>query len=376
MVMLHVFNELKLNFRAAHCNFHLRGEDSNQDEALVREFCKGNQIPFCQKDFEIDSEVDNTQLQARNLRYQWFQELLEEDEVLVLAHHLDDQMETVMLNLIRGTGIDGLTAMKTLTIQQGKAYFRPLLTVPKKEIVVYALNRLVPFREDASNASNDYSRNRIRNVIIPEMEKIKPQLHTTFKENIEEFQMMRRFLEKQVEGIVLEKRYGISFLNLNQLPQDEFLRLYFFRNYGFSRNDLSALMELENLQSGKVVHSPSHEILKDREGIYLRKIIRDQKELPTYEIKEPSESIFPWGNREISFSGKKADNQYPLKLRIWKSGDKIQLSNGTHKKVKDLLTDQKIPLWVKVVTPVLENNAGEIIAVPKIQEFGVVFLFD
>lgn len=357
MVLLHLFHELNLSFEVAHCNFNLRGEDSKKDALLVRKFCSSRNIPFQEKNFTISSE-ENTQIKARELRYRWFQEIVE-DRILVLAHHADDQVETLLLNLIRGTGLNGISAMETLNKNQAGIYFRPFLSLRKSDLYNYAETHQVPFREDASNEKNEYSRNKLRNQVIPLLEEVKNTAVSSIINNIEEFQLLRQFIEGQVKSFRPEQRWGMDFIPFTKLPKDDYLRLYFFRNYGFGRQQLTSLKQIESLEVGKEIRSISHEILIDREGIFLRSIEKEKEDVMKIPLNL-NEPTFKWAG--LSFkTPQNLEKDSTYYIRSWKAGERVKIKGTGSKKIKDLLTDWKIPKWIKKNYPVVVDEFDEVV---------------
>ncbi|MCH1471073.1 MAG: tRNA lysidine(34) synthetase TilS, partial [Flavobacteriaceae bacterium] len=180
MVLLDLLREYSDVVVVAHCNFQLRGQESAEDEQLVESYCKRHQLTCHIKRFDTKLPKQSTQMAARTLRYNWFEELcLSNDyDVVLTAHHADDNIETLLMNIIRGTGIEGLTGIP----EQNGRILRPLLPFYKSEIIAYAQVHQIPWREDRSNKSNDYQRNAMRHHVIPELAKLHPKaLENTIK---------------------------------------------------------------------------------------------------------------------------------------------------------------------------------------------------
>ena len=183
MVLLDLLRDLSYIIGVAHCNFQLRGEESDLDQQLVKEYCNTHDIPFYQKNFDTDLPKQSTQMAARTLRYEWFETLIQTEHYdwVLTAHHADDNIETLLLNITRGTGIEGLTAIPE---QNGKI-LRPLLKYYKSEIVDYAKTIGIEWREDRSNQSDDYTRNIIRHHLIPQLTKMHPKALENTSKTIE-----------------------------------------------------------------------------------------------------------------------------------------------------------------------------------------------
>src|SRR5690606_18151346 len=203
MVLCNLFLELKVPFQIAHCNFQLRGNESDEDEAFVVQFAQAHQIPVHTKKFDVKAYKDSgnfsTQMAARNLRYHWFEELKSDlnFDYLVTAHHFNDSIETFFLNLSRGSGIEGLTGISPLT----NYIFRPLLPFTKEEIKAYAKKNQLGWREDCSNASTDYHRNKIRHQIIPVLQEIHPEFFRNFNRTLENLKSEKEILIQQIHSI-------------------------------------------------------------------------------------------------------------------------------------------------------------------------------
>src|SRR5690606_7370339 len=201
MVLCDLLLKSKLNFSVAHCNFQLRGKESDEDEKFVRNFCSQNQIPVFIKKFEVkkfkNSGNFSTQMAARELRYRWFEELIsvQKFDYLLTAHHLNDALETFLINLSRGTGMKGLTGMNSDKIH------RPLLSYSKAEILSYAKNNNLKWREDSSNQTSDYVRNKIRHEIYPVLEEIHPQFLENFSKSIQFLHEENQILENHLKNI-------------------------------------------------------------------------------------------------------------------------------------------------------------------------------
>ncbi|MEZ4878949.1 MAG: tRNA lysidine(34) synthetase TilS [Chitinophagales bacterium] len=185
MVLLYLLKILEYDITVAHCNFNLRGEESNADEQFIIDFCTKNNIPFLLSRLILYKRKNkaNNQLKsvARKLRYEWFEQLRNENAIdfIVTAHHANDQLETILLNLTKGTGLNGLKGM----LPKNNFVVRPLLAITKQEIVAFAHQHKIAFREDSSNASTDYQRNLLRHEVVPVLEKINPNI----LQNIQQF---------------------------------------------------------------------------------------------------------------------------------------------------------------------------------------------
>jgi tRNA(Ile)-lysidine synthase len=381
MVLMHVFNSLGLKYKVAHCNFNLRGEDSIGDEKLVRtEAAKFNVDFFCES-FDVESykkeQKCSTQMAARDLRYNWFEGLLKEHKFhyLVTAHHLNDNIETVLLNLTRGTGIKGVTGMELLS----KNVLRPMLSVSKKSILDYSSVNNVEFRNDVSNASNDYSRNKIRNLVIPLLEELNPGLDQTMANNIANLNVVNDVYQSAIEkelsnGMISTKNelYFVDIPKLKQLKNTKNTLFEWLFRFGFNYSIVSQLYTsvIQGNGTGKQFISDSNKILIDRDrlvmspinfidsdSVYINKLDKNVTypiELSLNHLPKESVDIKKESNFAYLDEGKLI---YPLELRKWRNGDVFQpFGMVGKKKVSDYLIDNKVSQFDKEKTFVLLSN--------------------
>jgi tRNA(Ile)-lysidine synthase len=361
MAMATLFLNAKFNFSIAHCNFGLRSEESDGDEELVKKWADSNTIERFVK--KIDLGDDSVQLAARNARYQWFDELIQEFNFnkLATAHHLNDSLETSLINLIRGTGIKGIGGIKPKI----GIVVRPLLFVSKEELRSYALEVGLSWREDSSNTKNDYDRNLIRNVIVPKLKELNPSLSETFRNTSERLQLTNQFLQQKVEEVkntFLKEENNLIELRIDWIRTDsDFLILSeivsaFGFNYITSKEIHAAIGK-----SGKVFSSKEFELSIDRSSIFIRKTIETKNEevqiLDTgnYKIYDHKLDVSISDRQGLDFASSKnivfldaAKIQFPFTVRKWKKGDRFRPfgMKGT-KKVSDYLIDKKVPLALK-----------------------------
>jgi len=386
MLMLHLLKDLGYDIYVAHCNFQLRGKDSLEDEAFIQSYCVLHKIPFFLKRFDIKeySKIHKTATQesARNLRYNWFKELLHNNgfQFILTAHHKDDNLETILYNLIKGSKLRGYAGIGNETSD----IIRPMLCYNRTDIDSICKKLSIAWREDLSNESNNYARNFLRNEIIPKLKTINPNIEETVFENSRSTHHYIRFLEtvlKKIEKSCLKKVGEYLYLDIDKMLNHsinetilwELLKKYGF-NYPTSRRIFLSLLG----QSGKVWESTDYQILKDRQYLILRK--RMEQILPTYSISIQDLGSFKQnlGSRELRVLNQFDDTQlsdnftvigkrnltFPLTVRPWKQADKIKLE-GIHgsKKVSDFLTDLKINLFEKEHVFVIQNGDGELISI-------------
>ncbi len=383
MVLLQIFNSLKLDFSVAHCNFNLRADESDLDEKLVRETCELIEVEYFVKQFETmgykNEKGISTQMAARDLRYNWFAELVKEKKVdfIVTAHHLDDNIETVFLNLARGTGIRGISGME---ISNGEI-FRPMLKISKKEIVAYAVNHQIEYREDASNASNDYKRNKLRNQILPLFQELNPSFVETMGNNISQLREVNNFYKKSIgkelKNIVKNSINSNTKISTKSLMESTLPKLSLYEilsSYEFNSTQAEEVfLVLSNANSvGKEFISPSYRLIVDRNELIISPkksekeesiLINNGEKFVTYSNKLSLKRL-PVSSIELNSDSKNAfldadKIKFPLLLRRWKKGDRFcPLGMVGKKKVSDFLIDEKISRIEKDEVFVLETNGN------------------
>lgn len=364
MVLLDLFYKLRFDICVVHCNFQLRGKESDADEMLVRETSQDRFIPYFIESFDtLKFSKENKlsiQLAARKLRYDWFQEIssLGFDYVLT-AHHLDDNVETFLINFIRGTGLEGLTGIPS----QNKNIVRPLLPFSREEIENYAQQNKIQWREDSSNASDKYFRNKLRHNIVPTLKELNTGFLDSFQNTINHLQQAESLVDdayKLVYEKVVEVNENQVEIHLNSLLQFKNYKAYLYqwlKEYGFSAwNDIYDLVEA---QSGKQVFSETHVLLKDREKLILsERKSTDKSEVFIIESIESkvniplklrfckAVNIFETVSNCIFVDENKIN--FPLTIRKWQEGDYFYPSgmNGK-KKLSKYFKDEKYSLLDK-----------------------------
>lgn len=367
MVLVNLLKSLNYRFAIAHCNFQLRGIESDDDEQFVRDWAKENEIECHVKKVDVEGSI---QLAARELRYNWFDELMKENgyTLLATAHHLDDSLETVLLNLVRGTGIKGLTGIAP----RKDHLIRPLQFAAKKDLKEFAKNNGVSWREDRSNTSDDYDRNFIRNQVVPKLEELNPSLNKTFELTRERLQLTEALIEKKVEKVCEEYlvwNQGVGMLRLDWLQDESDLILlnHLLSAYGFNYVTIKEIFEAR-AQSGKEFSSNNYCVTTDREQL----IITETGDLAKLAFELPGPGSYSFSNlhfdvEEVLFEQFSDDPlvayfhqdqlKFPLKVRNWNQGDVFKpLGLGGAKKVSDLLIDRKVPVPLKKKVMVLESD--------------------
>lgn len=373
MVLVHLFQKLNLNFALAHCNFQLRGTESEGDENFVVAYAKQNNITCFTTKFETENYSKanklSTQVAARNLRYNWFNEILEQEkfDYIVTAHHADDVVETFMINLSRGTGLDGLTGIPS----QNGNIVRPLLPFSRTEIENYISENNLQWREDSSNASDKYLRNKIRHHIVPVFKEINESFLQSFQNTLDHLNQEQSLVNDAVqmvyEKVVSEEKEQLK-INISALLHYKNYKAYLYQwlhKYGFTAwNDVYNLIQS---QSGKQILSEKFVLLKDRDFLILSsKVAINFEEISINSLTEKPN--FPLkltlcNESDISNQMKSTifvdENkiQFPLTIRKWKEGDSFYPSGMQgKKKVSKYFKDEKFTLFQKQDTWILESN--------------------
>lgn len=350
MVLLHAL--IKMNFRPTvlHVNYHLRGEDSDLDAIFIKSYCSEHSLDYFELNTDLKSHLKtfggNLQQEARNVRYDFFDSFDDGNTKILLAHHADDQVETFFLNLARGGGIMGLSCM----LEENEMYLRPLLPFFKKEIHTYALNENLKWREDVSNEKLDYSRNKLRNVFIPEMETQHPKLKLDVLCLIEKFQENQSTLELKIKPIfnTLLKTKKLEFQIFDFLSQEEIHEL--LRMFDIKPSYVSRLSELRKKENGKFLkfsvsgsNGKIQKIFKEDDAF--RFVLKDDETEITFKLVIEKNVQLPksFDKQVIYLNPEKIAGD--LKLRKWINGDRIKpIGLSGSKLVSDILKDAKVPL--------------------------------
>jgi len=382
VLMVHLLKSAGYNFGIAHCNFQLRGDESTGDEQFCRQLAQQLDAPFHTTSFDtLTFSADNkvsTQMAARTLRYQWFEKVREQAgySVIALAHHQNDAIETILLNLTRGTGIAGLHGI----LPKNGLLVRPLLFLSRDEIHQLISNLQIPYREDSSNSSTKYARNKIRLEVIPKLKELNPALEHTFENNLQHFRELeillnQRVAELQQKVVVIDG--GESHIFLKDIIDLEPKRLLLFnllQPYGFNETSIDDLISVLSKHSGRIFESESFRLILDRERLILtKKDAGQQQEVPinTHDreinygryklniLHDDGPLIVK--NNPMAVSIDAGLLIYPLTLRPWKQGDSfVPLGMKGRKKVSDFFVGEKVPLHQKEQIPLLVNGNGDI----------------
>lgn len=370
MTMLDLFMKSNLKFSLAHCNFSLRGAESDGDQEFLERFVLNNKLELFSKRFDtVEFAKKNNisiQMAARDLRYTWFNKIADEYGFtkIATAHNLNDVVETFFINLTRGTGIHGLTGIKP----KNNNIIRPLLFAKRKQIKKYSFENNVSYREDSSNAETKYLRNAIRHKIIPVLEELNPSFidsvgHTTTILKSAEDSFNKHINE--IKKDVISTENGSIFLSIDRLTELDInpaLLFELLNPYGFTFDTITRLLRAIKSQPGKVFYSHTHKLVIDRKSLIIQELstieseeylIAENQEELKYPLElslkqiEVDEAFSIVRNRSVAtFDADKLC--FPLKLRRWKHGDIFHpFGMKGKKKLSDYFTDQKLSIIAK-----------------------------
>ena len=393
VVMCDLFHKAGFSFAIAHCNFNLRGKESNEDEQFVKALAKKYHVAFHKKSFGTSSYAKrkkiSVQMAARELRYEWLKRLTKEKnlarhqndsmtaggyDLIATAHHLDDSIETFFINILRGTGIAGLHGISS----KQENIIRPLLFATKKMIRRYAEENNLTWREDSSNFTDKYLRNNIRHHLIPSLKKLNRGFEKTISKELSYFKdaadIFKKFIEEKKKEIVVEEGKNIL-LNIQKLKDSGYAETILhelLRSFDFTPETTELIAKKLYTTAGKKFLSPTYRLIKDRDFLILTKhSVRNEKEF----LLEDSQTEFKNETLHLkieiingglsSIKEKKNSIAYldystlsfPMKIRKWKRGDFFYpLGMNGKKKLSDFFIDQKIPVHEKENCWVLESD--------------------
>ncbi|BDX36701.1 tRNA(Ile)-lysidine synthase [Tenuifilaceae bacterium CYCD] len=369
MAMLHLFQKSGFKIAVAHCNFGLRGDESDGDEQFVKYYCLMNGIICHSIKFDTNKYASENKLSiqvaARELRYAYFEEICKEHKYtkVAIAHNLNDTVETVLLNLSRGTGIKGVAGIK---VMNGNI-IRPLLFATRSEIEAFTIKHDIKFREDSSNSTTKYKRNFIRHKIIPELRYLNPSVDRAIADTANHLQEAVWLVEEQLDRIrqaVVSRKGEDILFSIEALKKERSARFFLveeLNQFGFSPSMASTVIELLDSESGRRVESSSHTLYKDREFLILTpKKAKDddvvQIDTNTNSISSPIKlkvevidvsNIVIEKDPDIALIDY-AKLKFPLTLRVWQPGEKfIPFGMNGFKKISDFLVDIKVPMHQK-----------------------------
>lgn len=373
MVLLTLFVESGYHVGVAHCNFQLRGAESDEDEVLVRDQAARYGVPCYNRRFDTTGEMERTgesmEMAARRLRYAWFDELARTHgyTAVAIAHHADDSIETFFINLLRGTGLRGLTG---ISIQVGRI-IRPLMFATRKEILEYAVQHHIPFREDSSNRSTKYLRNKVRLGLIPRIREINPKFTSLMQRNIARLTEAQLFIDSSIDRIrreAVDREGDTERIRVGRIDPGLSRRFVIYEllnsGYGFKGDVIDSLCQaLEHDATGRRFYARDRVAWIDRGDVVVGPIPDDDPCVSTV----PEGALRSYcGNSVLYFeyldigaietygvpeqiAQLDADRlSYPLTLRRWQEGDWfIPYGMTGRKKVSDYLVDAKVPMAEK-----------------------------
>jgi tRNA(Ile)-lysidine synthase len=345
IVLLYLLVIAEFQVSVLHVNYHLRDEDSNDDEQFVKSTCEKLSLPFYSKSVDtkkiLREEGGNLQDVARKIRYDWFREITDQDadNFILLAHHNDDQVETFFQHIARKSGIIGLAGM----LENHNQIIRPLLQFSKEEILEFAKSNEIPWREDVSNAKSDYTRNKLRNILLPEVLNQIPTLKDSVLTLVKALQDTQRLLELKVKPMVVniiesQKWSHEKFDQLSEFEQVEVLR-----GLGIRQTAIIEIRKLRKSQKGKMIEIDGFDIYQDADSFFLKSSEIYPNEKVKWRVCQQIVNVLPsqFNLDEIFVDLSKIKGE--LKLRKWQSGDRMK-PIGMHgsKLISDILTEAKL----------------------------------
>ena len=393
MVLAYLLLKTKVQFVAAHCNFHLRGEESDGDEKFVCEFAEKNGIHCFVKHFDTEKYAEENgisiEMAARKLRYAWFEELRQQlgyDKIAV-AHHADDQAETFFINLLRGAGLNGLKGMKP----QNGVIIRPLLWASREQIRKYAVENHIVWRDDHTNAESVYLRNKIRNQLLPTFDELQPEARQGLYKSLEhlaaENELYRALLKEKLAQIV-EREGDVQRLPYSKLVKTEapepvegptfsFQLLFeWLRQFGFNTDQCHFIYDAIGKGVGNQYFSATHCVVIGRDGLQLseikeKKVDEIQIEVGEEEILSPVHLCFSKLEKTSDFVVDKSPEvaqldfdtlKFPMTLRHWRHGDRFHpLGMKGSKLLSDFFVDLKFTEYQKQNVWLMVSASGDIL---------------
>ncbi|MNK06325.1 tRNA(Ile)-lysidine synthase [compost metagenome] len=381
VLMAQLFKLAGFDFSIAHCNFNLRANEAQRDEAFVKLLADEMEVPFHVVHFDTKAFAEqhqiSTQMAARQLRYDWFEQIREQHgyQYVAVAHHQNDAIETVLLNLVRGTGISGMHGI----LPKRGHLVRPLLFLSRQQIDEIIEDSEFSFVEDSSNQSSKYARNKIRLNVVPHLREINPNLEETFAQNIHRFaetevllqrvvaETRQRLFAKEQEHILME------ITEVMNLQPQKLLFFELLKPFHFTSSVVDEVLSSLDKQSGTSFYSYTHRLTIDRGQLIISPVLNIETELLYFHGEETvsiaDKSLDLRLTENINF---KADKNFayvdanllifPLVIRYRQDGDRFKpLGMKSFKKLSDFFVDEKVPLPQKDKIPLLINGNGQLI---------------
>ncbi len=383
VLLAHLLKAAGHTFGIAHCNFRLRGAEADAEQQFCHLLARQLEVPFYTTNFDTAAYAAehriSIQMAARELRYQWFEEIRigHGYEAVALAHHQNDTIETILLNLTRGTGIAGLHGI----LPRNGHLVRPLLFINREEIAATIAQEQLAYMEDSSNASTKYARNKLRHEVIPKLKELNPNLESTFERNLTHFRELEQLLAKQValakQRIWHQQGNEVRLLisDIKALQPQRLLMCGLLKDHGFNDTTVDDLLASLDKHSGRSFASSTHRLVLDRDQVIITPLEKDE---PHTVLINEGDTLLNWSDHQLSIEQVEANTPiipdrdlayvdadllvYPLTIRSWQQGDTIvPLGMTGTKKLSDLFIDLKIPLHQKTRIPILVNGNQEVI---------------
>lgn len=378
VVLLHLLLLSHYNISIAHCNFKLRGAESDEDEEFVKQLANQYHVPFYSIKFDTLEYVKvkkiSIEMAARELRYDWFNELVKKHNIpfIVTGHHLNDSIETMFLNLCRGTGINGLKGIAPLNGNIA----RPLLFATRERIESYARLNNLTYRIDSTNLSDNYLRNIVRQTVIPGLKKVNPDFEERMRDNFDQINQAANIYNSQIAGYkntLLKEENKRKILDLEGIVNSPFAKTILYeliQPFGFNNSQVNSILSYEVQNSGQLFFSPTHKLLIDRKKLIIEKQKTEDQEILT--IDYPHDVFVGEYNLKMkvvpieNFALDRRVNvacidyqtlKFPVEIRRWQPGDTFYpLGMENPKKISDFFIDNKVDRFTKDVSYVLVSN--------------------
>jgi len=381
MALCELLREAGFNFSVAHCNFTLRGAESDADASFVEGYCLRNKIKYFYNSFDTAHYAAknkiSTQMAARDLRYDWFEQLIKKNKFdhLLTAHHLNDNIETFFINLLRGSGITGLKGMEP---KNGKKA-RPLLFATREEVEKYVRSKGIIYREDSSNKEDKYLRNKLRHYLVPELKTMNPSIEQTLASELEILRQVNRIVLTEVEKkkkVLAKATKSLCKVDIDKLKKSGSPELFLYeiiKEYGFNSMQAASICDGMDGLTGKMFFSETHQLIKDRKFLLIRdKTEVEEEEVAIYKktdkIKQPvalevsyykikkGEDVKIPALKNVAYLD--ADKlKFPMKITRWQNGDRfVPLGMWHSKKLSDFFVGEKMSLFDKDNQWILRNK--------------------
>ncbi len=382
MVLSTLLCKLGISHTLLHCNFQLRANDSELDEQFILNYAKTNSLKIHTERFDTTKTSDQLGLSiqetARNLRYNWFETFMkDENHILLTAHHQDDSIETFFINLMRGTGIQGLTGIKS----KRSYILRPLSSFTSEQIHSFVIENGIAFRQDKSNFDNKYLRNNLRNELLPAFEKRSENFRSKVYKTINSLQETNSWIEKQAKQFKTENfKHNSNVISINKdiiLAQETIFLEYIFQEYGIYRSNVHSFKSTICAGTGSKFLSTKFQFTVDRNHILIS-VIKDIEHINAVQVNSFPNTIsigdnlleFDISSVTLSFNDNSIQQfdsdliEFPITIRPWHHGDRIRPLGMTGSKlISDILIDKKTPLINKDGVLVIEDQSTRILAV-------------